>query len=417
MSGEVSPLAPSSFPELPPVAGVQLATFEAGIRYTNRADLMLAVVDEGSMVAGVFTKSLCPSAPVDWCRATIGRGHSRAIVCNSGNANAFTGEAGQTSARLTAETIAAAIGVEAEDVQLASTGVIGETLPDGRLVDGLESLTGELAPSDASAWEAAANAIRTTDTFAKGSTADVQFDDELGGEQFTVVGIAKGSGMIAPDMATMLGFVFTDAAVAPDVLQEMLSDTVSQSYNRITVDSDTSTSDSVWLYATGASGGSPITSTNDPRYAGLRECVLGVNLDLAHQIVRDGEGATKFVEVRVTGAENDDAASTIALSIANSPLVKTALAAEDANWGRIVMGVGKAGEKADRDALKIWIGEELVAENGWEAASYSEERATEHLKNDEVILTVDVGIADGSASVWTCDLTHGYIEINASYRS
>lgn len=417
MSDSVSPLAPANFPELPAVAGVQLATFEAGIRYTNRADLMLAVVPDGSTVAGVFTKSLCPSAPVDWCRATIGRGRSQAIVCNSGNANAFTGVAGQTSARLTAQTIAEALGIDAEDVQLASTGVIGETLPDDRLVEGLGSLASELATSDAEGWHAAANAIRTTDTFAKGSTADVQFDDDLGGERFTVVGIAKGSGMIAPNMATMLSFVFCDAAVAPDVLQEMLSGTVDESYNRITVDSDTSTSDSVWLYATGQASSNPITSTDDPRYAGLRECVLGVNLDLAHQIVRDGEGATKFVEVRVTGAETDSAASTIALSIANSPLVKTALAAEDANWGRIVMGVGKAGEKADRDALKIWIGEELVAEKGWEAPGYSEERATEHLTNDEVVITVDVGIADGSASVWTCDLTHGYIEINASYRS
>ncbi len=417
MSEIISPLAPASFPDLPPVGGVQLATFEAGIRYTNRADLMLAVVPEGSTVAGVFTKSLCPSAPVDWCRSIIDRGTARAVVCNSGNANAFTGEAGQTSARLTADTIAAAFGFEAEDVQLASTGVIGETLPDDRMVEGLTALSAELAPSHASTWHAAADAIRTTDTFAKGSSAEVQFDDELGGEHFTVVGIAKGSGMIAPDMATMLGFVFTDAAVAPDVLQTMLADTVVRSYNRITVDSDTSTSDSVWLFATGDASDNPITSVDDPRYAGLRECVLGVNLDLAHQIVRDGEGATKFIHVTVTGAENDDAAATIALSIANSPLVKTALAASDANWGRIVMGVGKAGEKADRDSLQIWIGDELVAENGWEAAGYSEERATEHLVKDEVSIRVDVGIADGEATVWTCDLTHRYIDINAGYRS
>ena len=409
----VSPLAPASFPELPSVAGVQLATHEAGLRYQNRADLMLAVVPEGSTVAGVFTKSLCPSAPVDWCRSIIDRGTARAVVCNSGNANAFTGEAGLTSARLTAETIASTFGFDPEDVQLASTGVIGETLPDERLVDGLTALGNQLAASDAAGWEAAANAIRTTDTFAKGSSADVHIDDE----HFTVVGIAKGSGMIAPDMATMLGFVFTDAAVAPDVLHDMLSGTVVESYNRITVDSDTSTSDSVWLFATGESSSEPIASTNDPRYAALRDCVLRVNLDLAHQIVRDGEGASKFVEVKVTGAETDSAASTIALSIANSPLVKTALAAEDANWGRIVMGVGKAGEKADRDSLKIWIGDELVAENGWQAHGYSEDRATEHLKNDEVAITVDVGIANGEASVWTCDLTHGYIEINASYRS
>lgn len=416
-TNEVSPLAPANFPVLPAVGGVQLATFEAGLRYTNRADLMLAVVPEGSTVAGVFTTSLCPSAPVDWSRSIIGRGLGRAVVCNSGNANAFTGVAGQTSARLTAETIAAAFDFDAEDVQLASTGVIGETLPDDRLVEGLNALSKELAASDPTSWEAAANAIRTTDTFAKGSSAEVTFDEDLGGEHFTVAGIAKGSGMIAPDMATMLGFVFTDAAVTADVLQTMLADTVVKSYNRITVDSDTSTSDSVWLFATGENSDNPISSTDDPRYGGLRECVLGVNLDLAHQIVRDGEGATKFIDVTVTGAEHDDAASTIALSIANSPLVKTALAASDANWGRIVMAVGKAGEQADRDSLEIWIGDELVAEKGWEAKSYSEERATEHLAGDEVSIKVDVGIGSGEATVWTCDLTHRYIEINAGYRS
>lgn len=413
----ISPLAPDEFPKLPTVKGVQLATFEAGLRYTNRADLMLAVVPEGSTVAGVFTKSLCPSAPVDWCRSIIDRGTARAVVCNSGNANAFTGEAGQTSARLTAETIAAAFGFSAEDVQLASTGVIGETLPDDRLVEGLNALSTQLTMNDSTGWEAAANAIRTTDTFAKGAAADVVFSNDIGGETFTVAGIAKGSGMIAPDMATMLGFVFTDAAVTSDVLQTLLSDTVRQSYNRITVDSDTSTSDSVWLFATGEASDNPIASSEDPRYAGLRECVLGVNLDLSHQIVRDGEGATKFIDITVTGAENDHAASVIALSIANSPLVKTALAASDANWGRIVMAVGKAGEQADRDALEIWIGNELVAEKGWEAAGYSEARATEHLEGDEVSIKVDVGIAGGQATVWTCDLTHGYIEINAGYRS
>lgn len=409
----VSPLAPASFPQLPAVAGVQLATFEAGLRYQNRADLMLALVDEGSTVAGVFTKSLCPSAPVDWSRSILGSGTARAVVCNSGNANAFTGSAGATSAELTAETIATAFDIDATSVHLASTGVIGETLPDDRLVEGLNSLTSELAPSSSAGWEAAANAIRTTDTFAKGASAQVA----LGGTPVNVVGIAKGSGMIAPDMATMLGFVFTDAAVAPDVLQVMLTGAASASYNRITVDSDTSTSDSVWLFATGASGADPITSVEDPRYSELAAAVGAVNLDLAHQIVRDGEGATKFVEIAVSGAESDDAASVIALSIANSPLVKTALAAEDANWGRIVMAVGKAGQRADRDGLKIWIGDELVANNGVQVPDYSEERATEHLKNNEVTISVDVGIAEGKATVWTCDLTHGYIEINAGYRS
>ena len=329
----VSPLAPASFPELPPVAGVQLSTFEAGLRYQNRADLMLAVVPEGSSVAGVFTNSLCPSAPVDWCRSIIDRGTVRALVCNSGNANAFTGEAGQTSARLTAETVAASLGVEPEDVQLASTGVIGETLPDDRLVEGLRAMVPGLRSSGPEAWEAAANAIRTTDTFAKGASVS----DEVDGIPINVVGFAKGSGMIAPDMATMLGFVFTDAAVSPGALQEMLDLSTKYSYNRITVDSDTSTSDSVWLVATGAAGNDPITSVDDDRWAELLTSINQVNLDLAHQIVRDGEGATKFVEITVTGAESDDAASTIALSIANSPLVKTAIAASDANWGRIVI--------------------------------------------------------------------------------
>ena len=409
----VSPLAPTSFPELPPVAGVQLATHAAGLRYQNRADLMLALLDEDTTVAGVFTKSLCPSAPVDWSRSILGSGTARAVVCNSGNANAFTGTAGATSAKLTAETIASAFGIAATDVHLASTGVIGETLPDDRLTEGLTSLAGGLAPSESTGWEAAANAIRTTDTFAKGASAQVDLD----GIEVNVVGVAKGSGMIAPDMATMLGFVFTDAAVAADVLQTMLTDAVSKSYNRITVDSDTSTSDSVWLFATGGSGAVPINSIDDPRYGTLAAAVDSVNLDLAHQIVRDGEGATKFVEITVSGAEHDEAAEIIALSIANSPLVKTALAAEDANWGRLVMAVGKAGQRADRDALKIWIGDELVADQGVQVPGYSEDRATEHLKQDEVKITVEVGIADGNATVWTCDLTHGYIEINAGYRS
>lgn len=413
----ISPLAPARFPTLPPVGGVQLATFAAGLRYKNRADLFLAVVDDGSAVAGVFTTSLCPSAPVDWSRSILGRGRARAVMCNSGNANAFTGVAGQTSARVTAQTIASVFDFEPEDVHLASTGVIGETLPDDRLVEGVKLLAGQLTEPNAASWEDAANAIRTTDTFAKGATADVWFGDEGSEDHITVVGIAKGSGMIAPDMATMLGFVFTDAAVAPDILQQMLSDAARTTFNRITVDSDTSTSDSVWLFATGAASEHPITSIDDPRYGPLAAAVNEVNLDLAHQIVRDGEGATKFIEVAVSGAENDAAAATIALSIANSPLVKTALAAEDANWGRIVMAVGKAGEKADRDSLQIWIGEELVADKGWQSPTYSEARATEHLKNDEVLISVDVGIGDGRASVWTCDLTHGYIDINAGYRS
>ncbi len=407
----VSPLAPDSFPVLPPVGGVQIATLAAGLRYQKRADLMLAVVSAGSSVAGTLTSSLCPSAPVDWCRRHIGSGSGRAIVCNSGNANAFTGKAGETSAELTASTIAEAMEMQPEEIYLASTGVIGENLPDEALVQNLPVLVDQLGDSGPEAFEAAANAIRTTDTFAKGASRTIEID----GKAINIVGIAKGSGMIAPDMATMLSFVFTDAAVEAEVLQGMLSSSVAGSYNRILVDSDTSTSDTVLLFATGAAGNKTITVGSDR--AVLQEALDAVNLDLAHQIIRDGEGATKFIEVTVTGAEHDQAAAVIAKSIANSPLVKTALAAEDANWGRIVMAVGKAGQKANRDKLNIWIGDEQCAAGGVMRDGYSEERATEHLQEQNVRITADVGIANGKASIWTCDLTHGYIDINAGYRS
>ncbi len=409
----VSPLAPASFPDLPAVAGVELATLAAGLRYHGRADLMLALVADGSAVAGTFTSSLCPSAPVDWCRKMLPGGRGRAILVNSGNANAFTGRHGETAAELTATTIAAALGVPPEEVFLASTGVIGENLPTEALTNALPELANHLAAAGPATWEAAADAIRTTDTFAKGSGASL----DIGGTAINIVGIAKGSGMIAPDMATMLSFVFTDAAVTPKALQTMLSEAVEHSYNRITVDSDTSTSDTVLLFATSAAGNSEISGPDDPGYAELADALGAINLDLAHQIVRDGEGATKFVEVTVSGADSDKAAKTIALSVANSPLVKTAIAAEDANWGRIVMAIGKAGQRADRDSLAIWIGDEQVAAEGVQYEGYSEDRATEHLRNDHVRLTADVGIGSGVATVWTCDLTHGYIEINAGYRS
>lgn len=413
----VSPLAPASFPKLPAVAGVQIATLAAGLRYHKRADLMLAVVSPNSTVAGTFTSSLCPSAPVDWCRKHIASGTGRAIVCNSGNANAFTGKAGETSAQLTATGIAAALSVQPQEVLLASTGVIGETLPDEALAAAFPSLVDELVESGPEAFEQAANAIRTTDTFAKGAGRTIEID----GVEINIVGIAKGSGMIAPDMATMLGFVFTDAKVAARTLQTMLSTAVEGSYNRITVDSDTSTSDTVLLFATGQSGGPIIDDIASPAAQALLAALREINLDLAHQIVRDGEGATKFVEVTVSGAGSDSAAKVIALSIANSPLVKTALAAEDANWGRIVMAVGKAGQRADRDKLDIWIGPEQCAKGGVVKEGYSEAVATQHLCLDEVTIRVDVGIDDtetaGTATVWTCDLTHGYIDINAGYRS
>lgn len=403
----VSPLAPESFPNLPPVGGVQLASFAAGLRYQARADLMLAVVPAGATVAGSLTTSLCPSAPVDWCRRLLPSGSARAIVCNAGNANAFTGRAGETAAAMTAGTIAGALGVDRDDVLLASTGVIGETLPQEALAAALPALAGCLNSSNADAWRSAADAIRTTDTFAKGASAAIGDSDAV------VVGIAKGSGMIAPDMATMLAFVFTDVSVDAQTLQTATSLAVERSFNRITVDSDTSTSDTVLVFATGTS-----TVEISPSNTGEFQTALdSVMLDLAQQIVRDGEGATKFVEVRVSGAASDQAAKVIALAIGNSPLVKTALAAEDANWGRIVMAVGKAGQAADRDALKIWIGDELVAEDGVQADSYREERATEHLRLPEPKISVDVGVGNGEATIWTCDLTHGYIEINAGYRS
>lgn len=374
---------------------------------------MLALVSEGSAIAGTFTSSLCPSAPVDWCRKMLPGGRGRAIVCNSGNANAFTGRHGETAAELTATSIASALGVPAEEVFLASTGVIGENLPTEALTNAMPELASSLASADAATWQEAAAAIRTTDTFSKGSGSTI----DIAGMPVNLVGIAKGSGMIAPDMATMLSFVFTDATVTPRALQSMLSGAVEQSYNRITVDSDTSTSDTVLLVATGASGAPEIAGPEDAGYAELAAALDVINLDLAHQIVRDGEGATKFVEIKISGADNDAAAKTIALAVANSPLVKTALAAEDANWGRIVMAIGKAGQRADRDALAIWIGDEQVAAGGVQHNDYSEERATEHLKNDHVKISADVGIGSGAATVWTCDLTHGYIEINAGYRS
>ena len=408
-----SPLAPKAFPALPPIAGLQLATHAAGIRYDARADLFLAVVAHGSTVAGTFTQSLCPSAPVDWCRRILadGDGTARAVVCNSGNANAFTGRAGETAAAHTAELIGEELGIDPDRVYLASTGVIGETLPEDALTAGLPQLVAGLDAANARTWEDAAAAIRTTDTFSKGAAARVE------GTAAHIAGIAKGSGMIAPDMATMLAFVFTDLAVAPDILQGALSRSVARSFNRITVDSDTSTSDTVLLFATGEQIDDEIVSVDDDRHNDFQDALDEVMVDLAHQIVRDGEGATKFVEVHVSGAASDEAAEIIAFSIGNSPLVKTALAAADANWGRIVMAVGKAGQAADRDRLAIWIGPEQAARNGVVHPDYSEDRATEHLRQRDVRLHVDVGVGAGESTIWTCDLTHGYIEINAGYRT
>jgi len=413
VSETISPLAPGSFPSLPPLAGVAIGTHAGSLRYSGRDDLFVAELAEGTSVAGVFTTSLCPSAPVDWCKQILAEGNrtARAVVCNAGNANAFTGAAGEASVRLTAETIAGRLGILPDEVLVASTGVIGEPMPDSLLRVELPALVGNIDASCPECWERAAGAIGTTDTFRKGAARRID------GAASHVVGIAKGSGMIAPDMATMLAFVFTDLPVAPKLLQSCLDASVARSFNRITVDSDTSTSDTVLLFATGEQIDDDLHDANDPRLPAFQEALDAVLLDLAHQIVKDGEGATKFVSVDVTGAADDGAAAVIARAIADSPLVKTAIAAEDANWGRIVMAVGKAGQAADRDALEIWIGTEQVTADGMVLPGYSEARATEHLKEAEIELRVDVGVGDGAATVWTCDLTHGYIEINAGYRS
>lgn len=401
----VSPLAPAAFPALPDVAGLELRAYAAGLRYTGRPDLFLAVMAEGTTVGGVFTTSACASGPVDWCREILPIGVARAVMCNAGNANAFTGSAGAASVHAQVDTIAEALAIESDEVFVTSTGVIGEPLDDTAMTAALA----ELAGSTPTSWADAAQAICTTDTFIKGAAATAGAGN--------VVGIAKGSGMIAPDMATMLGFVFTDLAVTAEACQLAITEAAGESFNRITVDSDTSTSDTVLLFATGAAGNDPI---DGPTHAGWREfssAVFEVCLDLSHQIVRDGEGATKFIEVHVEGATSDESAAVIARSIADSPLVKTAMAAEDANWGRIVMAVGKAGEPADRDKLDIFIGAEQITDGGRVHPDYSEERANSFLVEDEIVVRVEMGIGEGSASVWTCDLTHGYIEINAGYRS
>ncbi len=409
----VSPLAPKTVPAMPPIPGLRFAAGEAGIRYKGRTDVTVAVLPEGTAVAGVFTKSRCPSAPVDWCRANLAGGRARLLVVNSGNANAFTGRAGVASTTLTAEIAGRASGAPKTEIFLASTGVIGEPLDASRFEGVLDRLVAE-AREDGIAG--AARAIMTTDTFPKLATATV----DLGGVRVTINGIAKGAGMIAPDMATMLSFVFTDAPIAAPALQAMLSRAVEGSFNAITVDSDTSTSDTLMLFATGgaaARGAPAIGDAADPRLAGFAAALDGVLLDLAHQVVKDGEGARKFVSVAVEGAESDAAAKRIALSIANSPLVKTAVAGEDANWGRVVMAVGKAGEAADRDRLAIWFGPIRVAAEGLRDPAYDEAATSAYMRGQDIDIRVEIGLGSGAAQVWTCDLTKLYVEINGDYRS
>ena len=411
--GTISPFAPKHLPHLPAIDGVRIATAAAGIRYPGRIDLLLALFDPGTSVAGVLTKSKTASAPVDWCRERLAHGTARALVVNSGNANAFTGKRGREAVKLTAEAASAAANCLEADVYIASTGVIGEPLDARKIAVLLDDLADR---AKRHAFEEAARAIMTTDTFPKLSTRKAEID----GVEVTINGIAKGAGMIAPDMATMLSFLFTDAAIEPGALRDCLHPAVDDSFNAITIDSDTSTSDTLLIFATGRAvtrGAPHIAYGEDPRLAGFRIAVAQVMHDLALQVVKDGEGLTKFVIIKVTGAESKDAARTIAKSIANSPLVKTAIAGEDPNWGRIVAAVGKAGERAERDSVAIWLGDILVARDGEVAPGYREAQGAAYMKGEEIVITVDVGVGNGAATVWTCDLTKEYIAINADYRS
>jgi glutamate N-acetyltransferase/amino-acid N-acetyltransferase len=402
----VSPLAPASFPELPVVQGATFASAAAGVKYQGRTDVMLALLQPGTTMAGVFTRSATRSANVLDCQAKIGADSDAgaAIIVNSGNSNAFTGKAGEGSVDAICAAVAAETGLPQDRVFTSSTGVIGERLPHDRITAKLAELT---AAQQADGLEGAAQAIMTTDTFAKGACAEVMID----GKPVTIAGIAKGSGMVAPDMATMLVYIFTDAVASRPALQAMLSAHTDKTFNNITVDSDTSTSDTLLLAATGASG---VNVDGNDTFA---QALHDVMLDLAHQVVRDGEGATKFVEVRVTGAATDADARTHAMAIAKSPLIKTAVAGEDPNWGRVVMAVGKSGAAADRDLLTIRFGDIVVAENGWVAESYTEEAGAAYMKAQDLVIGVDLGLGDGTSTAWTCDLTHGYITINADYRS
>ena len=409
----LSPLAPKKYPTLPVIEGVRFASIAAGVRYAGRTDLMMALFDAPAAVAGVFTKSKCPSAPVDWCREKLKGGVARALVVNSGNANAFTGHRGSSAVAEIGAAVATAASAEADQVFMASTGVIGEPLEASRITHALKTLVAEANPD---AMMDAARAIMTTDTYPKVSTRGVK----LGDADATISGMAKGAGMIAPDMATMLSFVFTDAPIAAPALQALLSKSVQGSFNAITVDSDTSTSDTLLLFATGAAakrGAPEISEASDPRLGPFKRGLDKVLLDLAHQVVRDGEGARKFVEVRVEGAASRKAAKRIALSIANSPLVKTAVAGEDANWGRVVMAVGKAGEKADRDTLEIYFGDIRVAHAGLRDPDYDEAETTAYMKKQSIVITAKLGIGAARAKVWTCDLTKEYVAINGDYRS
>ncbi len=413
MSTAVSPLAPTDVPDMPQIDGVRLATAAAGIRYKNRTDVLLALFDKGTTVAGVFTKSKCPSAAVDWCRARLKGGEARALVVNSGNANAFTGKTGKQATTLTASIAAKATDSSANKIFLASTGVIGEPLDATKFNGVLDDLAAKAVPGG---WDEAARAIMTTDTFPKVATATVK----LGKTKVTINGMAKGAGMIAPDMATMLSFIFTDAPISAAALQSLLKTGVEDTFNAVTIDGDTSTSDTLLAFATGAAaahGAPKITRASDPRLKAFTKAFNGILADLAEQVARDGEGARKLVEVVVEGATSKTSARKIAMSIANSPLVKTAIAGEDANWGRVVMAVGKAGEPANRDKLSIAFNGIRVASKGARDPSYDEKEVSALMKQDKIQIKVGLGLGKGRDRVLTCDLTKEYVAINGDYRS
>lgn len=405
-----SPLAPARFAELSDVSGIRLATAASGLKYKGRDDLLLIVADEGTSFAGVFTKSATAAAPVLVSRAGLASGQARAILTNAGNANAFTGRAGDRAISDYRSVFARQLSFNEDQILIASTGVIGEPLDGQAVAEFAGQMTADLGTAS---WQDAALAIRTTDTFAKGASRTTEID----GQTITVNGIAKGSGMIAPDMATMLAYIATDACIAPACLQQMLEAAVPTSFNAITVDSDTSTSDSLYLMATNKAGHETITDINSSAGQAFVTQLHALMVDLAQQIVRDGEGAHKFITVEVTNAATDTDARIIAFAIANSPLVKTAIAGGDANWGRIVMAVGKSGARAERDRLQISIGGVLITQDGQRLPDYDETPVAAHMAGDDIILSVDIGLGQACAEVWTCDLTHGYIQINADYRS
>jgi len=410
MDPQKSPLAPASFPPLNDIGGVRFATAQAGVKYHGRTDVLVAEFAPGTTVGGVFTQSKTASAPVLKCREALPGGVARALVVNSGNANAFTGRRGDQAVEHILNAVAATLECAVGEVFSASTGVIGEPLPHTLIVDAMAGLKNDLGTAT---WEQAARAIMTTDTYPKGATQTAR----IGDVEVNLTGVVKGSGMIAPDMATMLGFIFTDAALPADVLQALLEPASERSFNCITVDSDTSTSDTVMIFATATAGNDRPQGVDDPVLADFKRALNALALDLAHQVVRDGEGATKFIAITVSGAEHDLAAKRIGLSIANSPLVKTAISGEDANWGRIVMAVGKAGEAADRDKMGMRIGGVQVTRDGMRVDGYDEAPVARHMQGQDIVIEVDVAVGPGRATVWTCDLTHGYIAINADYRS